>query len=149
MWLGLLSLVMPLKILQFLSQWEAKPKPIRPCKSDFFCTLGKSQVIARNSDCFIVRFAPVVTGRSNYFGIHFKTTHTGILKKHFPTEGLKKGPQTLLKRKAEDFWRSLIFAFKALFAAIWSVQAWRGMQCCTFKMTSSWARDSPLTLFVL
>ena len=87
---------MPLKILhQFLSQWEAKPKPITSCKSDFPCTFSKFQVFARNSDCFIVRFAPVVTGRSNYFGIGFSTVILKpliqeYLKKHFITEGLKQ-----------------------------------------------------------
>ena len=43
---------------QFFNQWEAKP--IAPCSRDFFRTLSKLQVIARNSDWFIALFAPVV-----------------------------------------------------------------------------------------
>ena len=45
---------------QFFNQWEAKPKPIAPCSRDFFRTLSKLQVIARNSDWFIALFASVV-----------------------------------------------------------------------------------------
>ena len=36
---------------------------------DFFRALKKLEIIARNSDRFIVLFAPVVIGRSYYFAI--------------------------------------------------------------------------------
>ena len=36
-------------------------------------TFSKIQIIARNSDCFISLFVPVVIGRSKYFGIGFST----------------------------------------------------------------------------
>ena len=36
-------------------------------------SLSKLQAIARHSDWFIPPFAPVVIGRSNYFGIGFLT----------------------------------------------------------------------------
>ena len=35
--------------------------------------LSKLRVIARNSDCLIALFSPVINGRSIYFGIHFST----------------------------------------------------------------------------
>ena len=40
---------------------------------DFSCALDKLQVITRNSDWFIVLFAHVLIGRSDYFGIGFST----------------------------------------------------------------------------
>ena len=42
------------------------------CTGDFSCSSRKSQVIARKCDWFIALFAPVVIGRSNYFGIGFR-----------------------------------------------------------------------------
>ena len=39
----------------------------------FFPGFSKLQVTARYSDWFIVLFAPVVIGRSNYFGFGFST----------------------------------------------------------------------------
>ena len=48
-----------------------KPRPIAPCTRDFSRALSKLQVISRKSDWFIAPFAPVVIGRSNYFGICF------------------------------------------------------------------------------
>ena len=56
----------------FFNQVEVKPKPITLCKHGFFCTLSNLQVITRNSDWFIVLFAPVVIGQSNHFGIVFR-----------------------------------------------------------------------------
>ena len=56
---------------QFFNQWEAKPKPIAPCKRDFFRASSELQVIARNCDWFIALFVPVVIGRSNCFGFGF------------------------------------------------------------------------------
>ena len=44
-------------------------KPIAPCTRDFSRALSKLEVIARNSDCFISLFGPVVIGRIDYFGI--------------------------------------------------------------------------------
>ena len=45
-----------------------------PCMCNFFHPLSKFQVVARNSDWFIVLFAPFVIGQSNnYFGIGFLT----------------------------------------------------------------------------
>ena len=58
---------------KFFSQLEAKPKPIAPCTRHFSRALSKLQVIARNSDWFIVLFAPVVIGRSNNFPFGFST----------------------------------------------------------------------------
>lgn len=49
----------------FLNHCDAKPKLIGPCKHDFSSALSKGQVIARNSDCFIVLFAPVLIGWNN------------------------------------------------------------------------------------
>ena len=37
------------------------------------CDLSKLRAIARNSDCLIALFAPVIIGRSIYSGIHFST----------------------------------------------------------------------------
>ena len=53
---------------------EAKPKLIAPCTHDFSRPLSKLQEIARNSDCFIVLFVPVVIARGNYLGIGFSIT---------------------------------------------------------------------------
>ena len=53
---------------QFSNQWETEPKPSAPCTRSFSRALSKLQVIARDSDWFNVRFAPVAIGRSNYFG---------------------------------------------------------------------------------
>ena len=44
-----------------------KPKPIAPCTCAFFRPLSKLKVIARNSELFVVPFAPVVIGRSIEF----------------------------------------------------------------------------------
>ena len=44
---------------------------IVPCTCNFTHALSKLQVIARNFDWLIALFAPVVIGRSNYFGIGF------------------------------------------------------------------------------
>lgn len=38
----------------------------------FSRALRKFEVIAKNSDWFIALFSPVVTGRSNHFGIGFR-----------------------------------------------------------------------------
>ena len=76
MWLWLLQLVIGLKdSRQFFSQWEAKPKPIAPCTRDFSRALSKFHIIiiARNCDCFIALFAPVVIGRRYSFGFGFST----------------------------------------------------------------------------
>ena len=48
-------------------------KPIAPCMHHFSPALSRLQVIAGNCDWFIVLFAPVVTGWSNYFGLGFST----------------------------------------------------------------------------
>ena len=70
----LLWLMTDLKIsLHFFNQWEPKAKSIAPCTRDFSRTLRKLQVAARNSDWFIMLFALVMTGRSDYFGIGFST----------------------------------------------------------------------------
>ena len=70
--LPLLRLVIGLKgTRQFLSQLEAKPKPIVPCTRDFSRALSKLQAIASNSDWFIALSVPVVIARSNYFGFVF------------------------------------------------------------------------------
>ena len=42
---------------------------------NFSCTLNKLQVTARNSDWFMVLFAPVVIGQSDYFGTGFFDSH--------------------------------------------------------------------------
>ena len=60
-------------LCQFFNQREAKPKPIAPCTHDFSCSLGKLQVIARNSDWFIALFAPIVIGWSDNFGVVYST----------------------------------------------------------------------------
>ena len=57
----LLCLVIELKILLF------------HFVCDFSCTLRKLQVIAGNSDWFIMLFSSVVIVRSNYIGIGFST----------------------------------------------------------------------------
>ena len=46
---------------------KPKPKPIAPCTCAFFRPLSKLKVIARNSELFVVPFAPVVIGRSIEF----------------------------------------------------------------------------------
>ena len=51
----------------FFNRWPAKPKPITPCIFDF--PQAMLQILAGNSDCFIVLFAPVVIGENDYFGI--------------------------------------------------------------------------------
>ena len=61
------------RLAPVFSQLEAKPKPIMPCTHDFSRALSKFQIIARNCDWFIALFAPVVIGRSNYFGFGFST----------------------------------------------------------------------------
>ena len=71
-WLRLLRLVIGLKVSrQFLNQWETKPKPIALCTRDFSRALSELQAIPRNCDWFITLFAPVVIGRSNWFGFGF------------------------------------------------------------------------------
>ena len=50
---------------------RSKPKPIALCMRDFSRGLSKLHVIARNFDWFIALSAPVVIGRSNYFGFGF------------------------------------------------------------------------------
>ena len=40
---------------------------------DFSRALSESQIIARNCDCLIALPAPVVIGRSNYFGFGSST----------------------------------------------------------------------------
>ena len=75
-WLQLIRLVIGLKdSRQFFNQWKAKPKPkpIAPCTHDFSRASSEFQVIARNSDCFMVLFVPVVIGQSDYFGFGFST----------------------------------------------------------------------------
>ena len=68
-WLRLLRLVVGLKdSRQFFNQWESKPKPIAPCTRDFSRASSELRVIAKNCDWFIALPAPVVIGRSNYFG---------------------------------------------------------------------------------
>ena len=62
--------------------WLKNPAPVfQPMKSKiktnrtlyarFSRALSELQVIARNSDWLLPLFAPVVIGRSNYFGIEF------------------------------------------------------------------------------
>ena len=48
-----------------------------PYAHNFFHTSSKLYVVARNFDWFIVLFAPVVVGQSNYFGIGFSTVFSG------------------------------------------------------------------------
>ena len=50
-----------------------KPKLIAACTRDSSRAFSKLQVIARNSDWFTALFAPIVIGRTNYFGIGFLT----------------------------------------------------------------------------
>ena len=65
----LLHLVIVWKIVdQCFKQWEAKHQ-----NHNFPGGLSKLQVIARNSDWFIVLFAPVVISHSNYFWYWFST----------------------------------------------------------------------------
>ena len=72
--LRLLRLVIGLKdSRQFFNQREAKPKPIALCTRDFPRGLSELHVIARNFDWFIALSAPLVIGRSNYFGFGFST----------------------------------------------------------------------------
>ena len=54
----------------FFNQWEAKL--IAPWTCDVFRAFSKL-LVTRNSDCFIALFAPVVIGKSNYFGVGFST----------------------------------------------------------------------------
>ena len=75
-WLWLLRLVIGLKdSRQFFNQWESKPKPkpIAPCTRYFSRALSELHVIARNCDWFMELSAPVVIGRSNFFGFGFST----------------------------------------------------------------------------
>ena len=58
---------------QVFNQWEAKQKPTAACMRDFSRALNKLQEIARSSYWFIAVFAPVLIGRSDYFGIGFST----------------------------------------------------------------------------
>ena len=63
-----------LKVLrEFFNQRDTKPKPIAPCTRSFSRALSKLQVIARDSDWFSRRSAPVAVGRTNYFSIGFST----------------------------------------------------------------------------
>ena len=48
-----------------------------PYTNNLFHISSKLQVVARNFDWFIVLFAPVVIGQSNYFGIGFSTVFSG------------------------------------------------------------------------
>ena len=59
-----------------------KLAPIAPCTRHFPHVLIKLQVNARKSDWFTPLFAPVVIGRSNYFGIGFRPSfeNPSILK---------------------------------------------------------------------
>ena len=71
-WLRLLRLMIGLQdSRQFFSLWEAKQ--IAPCTRDFSRASSELQGIATNWDWFIALFAPVVIGRSNYFGFGFST----------------------------------------------------------------------------
>ena len=71
-WLRLLHFMLKINVLcLFFKQWVAKIKPIAPCMCNFPHTLRKLDVIASNSDCFIVLFASVVICWSNYK--HLKT----------------------------------------------------------------------------
>ena len=63
-----------------VSDWIKNLAPVfQPMRSEtnrttyalFSRALNKIQVIGRNSDWFIARFAPVVISRRNYFGIGF------------------------------------------------------------------------------
>ena len=54
---------------------EAKLKPVAPCLCNFSHALSMLDVIASNFDWFIVLFAPVVIGWSNYIGIGFFDSH--------------------------------------------------------------------------
>ena len=51
-----------------LQSMKGKSKTNRIFCVRFSRSLNKLQVIARNCDWFIALFAPVVIGRSNYFG---------------------------------------------------------------------------------
>ena len=61
----------------WLKNWRESFKPITKSSNRnhviTFDSHLKSALIARNSDWFLVLFAPVVIGRSNYFGIGFST----------------------------------------------------------------------------
>ena len=52
---------------------KTKSNIIAPCTRDFSCALSELQVIASNCDWFITLSAPVVIGRSYYFGFGFST----------------------------------------------------------------------------
>ena len=68
--LRLLRAVIGFKISsQLFSQWEAKSKPIITYTRDLSRALRKLQVVAQNSDSFIVQFAPAMW--SDYFLICF------------------------------------------------------------------------------
>ena len=70
--LQLLRLVIGLKdSRQFFNQ--SKPKPIAPRTRDSSRALSELQVVARYCDWFNALFAPVVIGRSSYFGFSFTT----------------------------------------------------------------------------
>ena len=70
----LLRLVIGLKFsCQFFNQRGAKAKPTAPCTCDFSHAWSKMKVTARNWLVHGALFAPVVIGRSNYFGIGSST----------------------------------------------------------------------------
>ena len=51
----------------FFNQSEVKPKPIVTCSHAFSSALRWLNVFPSSSDCFIVLFASVVMGQSDYF----------------------------------------------------------------------------------
>ena len=65
-------------VIALLSDWLSNPVPvlqparskttILPCKMQFSHALSKLRLTATNFDWLILLFAPVVIGRSNYFG---------------------------------------------------------------------------------
>ena len=54
---------------------KQKPKPFGPRTRYFSRAFSKLRVITWNSDWFIPLFAPVLIGRSDYFGIGFFDSH--------------------------------------------------------------------------
>ena len=70
-------------VIASLGDWQKNVAPVfQPMRSKtktnctmymFSNTLSMLQVFTRNSDWFIVRFAPVVFGGSNCFGLSFST----------------------------------------------------------------------------
>ena len=63
--LRLLLLVFDLKSShQLFNQLRGKPKPIPPCTRDSPRAFRKLQVIAKETECLMTLFAPVVLGRS-------------------------------------------------------------------------------------